>query len=174
MHRPEAKPPPLPPHRLAEGLERFDADVVLDALGVDAGGFLAHAERNQEGDDGLVALAAFLRDLQAGLGQKDAAIALAGDEALGGQAGEHLGDRRLGDAEAGGDVDLARLVAVLDEVGDQLDVILDQRVAARLAGLAKAFRVHFRVGQRLAALDMFACRRQGPLSPPTSIALEEL
>ena len=83
----------------------------------------------------------------AGLGQEDAAIGLAGDEALGGEAGQHLGDGRLRHAETCGDVDLPGFVAVLDQVGDQLDVIFDQRPAPGLARLAKALGVNPGLGQ---------------------------
>src|SRR5690606_26375394 len=64
------------------------------------------------------------------------------------QALEHLGHRRLGDAQARGDVDLAGLAAVADQVRDQFDVVLDQFEAVRLAHLAEAFGVQVGVDQR--------------------------
>ena len=108
----------------------------------------AHAERLQEGLDDLMALAAFVRHAAAGFGQEDAAIGFARYQSLGGQSGEHLGDRRLRHAEARGNVHLARLVAVVDEVGDELQIVFHQRVASRLAHLPECLGVALRIGQR--------------------------
>src|SRR5690606_27475525 len=52
------------------------------------------------------------------------------------------------DAQAGGDVHLAGLAAVAHQVRDQLDVVLDQLEAMRLADLAEALGVQVGVDQR--------------------------
>jgi len=41
------------------------------------------------------------------------------------------------------DIDLTRFPPVVDQVGDQLDVVLDQLQTPGLAGLAKALHVRF-------------------------------
>ena len=86
--------------------------------------------------------------LRPGLGQEHPAVGLARDQPLGGEPRQHLGDRRLRHAEPGGDIDLPRLVAVLDQRGDQLDIILDQRAAARRARLPEALGMRLGIGQR--------------------------
>ena len=88
-------------------------------------------------------------DAPALLGQEDPAVGLAGDQAVGGEPRQHLGDRRLRHPQAGGDVDLARLVAVLDQRRDQLDIVLDQRAAVRRARLPEALGMHLGLGERL-------------------------
>ena len=133
-------------HRLAKGFQGFGADVVLDALGIDPGGFGADAERTEEGLHRLMAGAALVCHLATGLGQEDAAIGFSGHEALAGQPSQHLGDGRLRDPQPRGDIDLARLVAVLDQVGDKLDLILDESAAAGLARVPEALGMDFRIG----------------------------
>jgi len=66
---------------------------------------------------------------------------------------EHGGNRRLRHAQACGDVNLPRFPAIVDQVGNQLDIVLDQLIAASLASLAKALDLRFRRHQR-------ACRRR--------------
>ncbi len=134
--------------------------MVLDALGIDARCFGADAERAQKGFHRLVADAALLGNLAAGLGQEHAAIGFSGDQPLGAQPGQHLGHGRLGDAQPGRDIDLARLVAVLDQVGDQLDIVLDQRAAARFARLPEPFGMNIGVGKRLFASNRSVLQRQ--------------
>ncbi len=64
-------------------------------------------------------------------GEERPAIRLLRDEPVLGEPLQHLGDGRLRNAEPGRDVDLPRLAAVLDEVGDQLDIILGDLGAPR-------------------------------------------
>src|SRR3546814_10439885 len=54
----------------------------------------------------------------------------------------------MGDAQAGGDADLAGLDAVADQVRDQFDVVLHQLHAMRLADLAEALGVQVGVDER--------------------------
>ena len=68
-------------------------------------------------------------------GQEHATIRLLHHEPLGDQAPQRLRDRRLCHPEASGDIDLARLAAIGDQIGDQLDIVLQQRVPAGGPGL---------------------------------------
>src|SRR5690606_20983738 len=70
-------------HRLAKRFQRLGADMMLDALGIDTRRLGADAERTQKRLDRLMALAAFMRDLAAGFGQKHAAIGFSGNQPIG-------------------------------------------------------------------------------------------
>ncbi|OWK20833.1 hypothetical protein AJ88_25785 [Mesorhizobium amorphae CCBAU 01583] len=104
--------------------------------------------------------AALLGNLAAGLRQEHAAVGFPGDQPLGAKPGEHFGDGRLGDAQPGGDVDLPRFVAVLDQVSDQLDIVFDERTAACFTRLPKPFRMNFGIGKRLFASNRSVPQRQ--------------
>ena len=67
---------------------------------------------------------------------------------MGSQSLQHLGDSRLRHPEALRDVDLPRLAIMVDEVGDQLDIVLHQFAAPVVAGLAKALDLRVGVDQR--------------------------
>ena len=81
------------------------------------------------------------------VGQKHAAIAPLLDKPVGGQPLEHLGDGRLGHAKALGDVDLPRLAVMVDQVGDQFDIVLDKFAAPVAARLAEALDLRVGVNQ---------------------------
>jgi hypothetical protein len=123
--------------------------MVLDPFGVDPGRLRTDAERAQERLDRLVARPAFLGYRPPRLGEEDAAVGLAGDEAIGGEPGQHLGDGGLGHPHAGGDVDLTGFVAVLDEISDEFHVVFDQGAPLGLARLPEAFRMHLGIGEWL-------------------------
>ncbi|CDX50867.1 hypothetical protein MPL1032_130012 [Mesorhizobium plurifarium] len=147
-------------HRPAESFQRFGADMVLDAFGVDARRLGADAKRAQEGLHRLVADTAFLGDLAASLGQEHAAIGFSRHQPVGAEPGQHLRHRRLRHAKPRGDINLSRFVAVLDQVGDELDIVLDQRAAARFTRLPESFRMDLGIGKRLFASNRFVPKRQ--------------
>ncbi|KAG1401467.1 hypothetical protein G6F59_013036 [Rhizopus arrhizus] len=125
-------------HERLEQRQRLFADMVLDALGITARGIRVHAQRQQETLHGLMALAAGLRQRLAFRGQEHATVRPLHHPAVTGQAPQHLRHRRLGHAQARGDVDLAGLAAVGQQVRDQLDIVLHQLHPVRLAHLPEA------------------------------------
>ena len=100
--------------------------MVLDAFRVSSGDIAIDPERAQESLDQLVSRATSVGEVTAELGEEDAAIRPLRNEALLDEALEHLGDGRLRDTETGRDVDLARFPSLADQIGDELDIILDQ------------------------------------------------
>ncbi len=123
--------------------------MVLDAFGIPPRRVLADAERQQEGFDELMAGAAAIREILAELGEKYPPDRQAlCDQALIGEAFEHFGDCRLGDAEPCGDVDLAGFARIRDQIGDKLDIVLDELQAARLAHLPEAFHLGLGIDER--------------------------
>jgi hypothetical protein len=125
-------------HECVEQRQRLFADVVLDALGITSRGIRVHAQRQQEALHGLVALAAGMGQRLALRGQEHAAVRALHHPAIAGQPAQHLRHGRLGHTEAGGDVDLAGLAAVGQQVGDQLDIILHQLHPVCFAHLPEA------------------------------------
>jgi hypothetical protein len=59
------------------------------------------------------------------------------DKPFGGQAPKGLRHSRLRHAEARGDIDLPGLPAIRDQICDQLDIVLQQRVPTGSPGLPK-------------------------------------
>ena len=135
--------------------------MMLDAFGIDPRDRSADAKRAQEGLDGSVAFAAFARNARSGLGQEYAPIASLHGETLGGQPPEHLGNRGLSHTEARGDIDLARLPSVLDQIGDQFDIILHELVPPRFACLPEAFRVRTGIRKQFLSHWLPVCGRHG-------------
>jgi len=81
--------------------------------------------------------------------------------------GGHLGHGRLRYAKPRGDLDLASFVAVVDQVGNEFNIVLCQRAVSSRAGLPKTFRMYVGVWQRFALLDESSgVSRQGQ-SPQT-------
>ncbi len=98
-----------------------------------------------------VLAAAVLGQFPAVAGQEDGAVGLLGDEARILQPLQRLDHRGVGDAEAHGDIGAARLAALVDQVGDQFDIVPGQfrlvigadapeRRRAEFHGPAPAFR----------------------------------
>lgn len=122
-----------------ECLEGLRARMMLHSLGVDASGFGRNADRAQEGFDDLVPLATKVGKPSSGVGKKDAAITALLNISLGYQPFQHLGDGGLSNAQALGNIDLTGLAAILEQVSDKFDIVLDELRAAIVAGLPKAF-----------------------------------
>ena len=122
--------------------------MVLDAFCVATCRHRADAERQQEGFDELMAGAAALCEVPAELGEEDAAIGTLQYEALIREAPQHLGDRRLRDAEPRRYVHLARLAPIRDQIGDELDIVLHELEPARLPCLTEALDLGFGVDVR--------------------------
>jgi hypothetical protein len=125
-------------HERFEQRQRLLAHMVLDALGIAPRGIRVHAQRQQETLHGLVALAAGMGQRLAFRGQEHATVRPLHHPAITGQAPQHLRHGGLGHAQAGGDVDLAGLAAVGQQVRDQLDIVLHQLHPVRLAHLPEA------------------------------------
>ncbi len=120
-------------HCLAKRFKRLGADMVLDALGIDTRRFGADAERAQEGFHRLMANATLFRDLAAGIGQEHSTIGFPGNESIRAQPCHILAPVGWATPSRAA-ISTWRVVAVLDQVGDELDIILDQRTATRFAG----------------------------------------
>ena len=132
-----------------EGVQRLIADMVLESFGIAAGDLRGDAQREQELFDQPVTFAASQREIVASLGQERAAIRLLRDETVLGETFQHFRDGRLGDAETRRDVDLSRLPAVIDQIGDELDIILHQGGSSRRARLPETLDMKFSGDERL-------------------------
>ena len=77
--------------------------------------------------------------------EKDAPIGPQHNEALVGEALEPLGHRRLCDPKSRRHIDLPRLAAGGDEIGDEFDIICRKRRPPRRAGVpeARGMLLHF-------------------------------
>lgn len=122
-----------------EGGEGLRAHVVLDALGVEFGGFLGHAERPEQGDDRGVAPVAGGGQLDAGLGEENGAVGLGDDVAVALEAGEGAVDGHVCDSQAAGEIDDSGLAVRGGQVSDGLDVILGDFGGMLAAGLLETF-----------------------------------
>lgn len=127
--------------------------MVLDAFGVAPRRLAIDPERPQESLDELVAGATALREIAAELREKNAAVRPLRNKALLDQALEHFGNGRLRDAQSCGDIDLSGLPTIGDQIGDELDVILEEFHPARFPGLPEAFHLRARVDQRRKLAD---------------------
>lgn len=114
---------PLRGDKFAEGGKGFWADVVLDALSIASRHLFGNAERFQEIEDDFVTATGFLRKPAPGIGKKNRAIGLRGDEAVALKAldGAAYGD--VGDAETARQVNDPRLACAGSEFGDQFHVV---------------------------------------------------
>lgn len=112
--------------------------MVLDALGIASRGIRVHAQRQQETLHGLMTLAAGMGQRLAFRGQEHAAVRPLHHPAIAGQTPQHLRHGGLGHTQAGGNVDLAGLATVGQQVRDQLDIVLHQLHPVRLAHLPEA------------------------------------
>ncbi len=106
---------------------------MLDPLGVALGGFGVEAQAQQESQHDLVPPTAFPGQRAALVGEEHGPIPRPGDQALPGQTVERLGHRRDPDAKPRGDIHRPRLAVVVDQFGDQFDIVLGQLAAARRA-----------------------------------------
>jgi hypothetical protein len=131
-----------------EGGERLEAHMVLDALGVDARRLGADSQGAEEILDDLMALAALLGKARTFFSEEHATIGPLLDEPFGGEAFQHLRHRRLRDTQPLGDIDLARFAPIGNEIGDELDIVLDQFGAPVVPGLAKALDMGVGIDER--------------------------
>ena len=143
----------LPRDEIREGAQSLCAHMVLDAFRVSPGGVAIDPERSQESLDQLVSRAAALGEIAAELGEEDAAIRPLRNKALLDETLEHFGDGRLRDTEPRRDIDLARFPAIADQIGDELDIVLDELDAPCFPGLAEAFDLRARVDERRKLAD---------------------
>jgi hypothetical protein len=134
-------------HEAPESLQRLSADVVLDSLRVDARGLRANAERAEEGLDDLVPKPARFGQPTSIFSQKDTAIGTLHDEPIGCEAFQHLRNGRLSDPKALCDVDLSCLASIIEEIGDEFDVIFHKLGATSLSRLPEAFDLGFRLDE---------------------------
>src|SRR5690242_16198237 len=100
------------------------ADVMFDAFGIDPCGFVGNPDGEQELLDDLMPPPAALGELTAGLGEKHGAIGLLGDEPLILEPPQRLDHCRGRYPEPLRDIGTASLAPLLDEIGDQFDIIL--------------------------------------------------
>ena len=129
----------LPPRleEMRERLERRLRNMMLDALGVGLGRFGRHAECAQDIDDEPMANAHAFRQPLPLAGEEHAAIWPRGGQSGALEPRNRLDCGGVGDAEAACNISRARLADVLQEVGDQLDIVFQKRRRLRRAGLAE-------------------------------------
>ena len=114
---------------------------MLDALSVDPRRLDADADRAEKRLDDLVPLAADARQYLPCVREKDTPVRALLDISFRNQAFEHLGDGRLRDAEALGNVHLPGLAPVSQQVGDEFDVVLHEFAAAVVPCLPETLRL---------------------------------
>lgn len=93
--------------------------MMLDPFGIALRGLGVEPEAQEEPQDNLVALPAFLGKRPAFLGQEDRAILRTGDQAVPRQTAEGFGDRRCGNAHPGRDIDRSGFAVLVDQFSDQ-------------------------------------------------------
>ena len=97
-------------------------------------------------------------------GQEYATIRFLHNQPLGDQPPQSLGDRWLCHAKASGDIHLTGLAAIGDQIGDQLDIVLLQRVPTGGPGLPEPPRMRLGVRKlRRWQSGLRPARHQGPL-----------
>ena len=145
----------LPLKKRAERFKRLGADMVPNPLGVNARGFKADAKGAQEGFHDLVPLTTDACKFLSLIGQEHPTIAPLLDQSFGDQTLEHLGYRRLRDTEPLSNVDLAGFAVMINQVGDQLYIVLNEFRSPIAASLTEAFDVRASVHQS----HIFTCCR---------------
>lgn len=118
--------------------------MVFNALCIDPRRLGADADRAEKRFNDLVALAAEARQFPTAFGEEDSAVGALLDVTLRDEPLEHLGDSRLGNPEALGDIDLPGLASVGEQVGDEFDVVLHKFAAAVVTCLLEA--LHLGIG----------------------------
>lgn len=130
-----------------KGVERRLADMMLDAFSVAPGSIGIDPQCQKKSFDDMMASPARFGERLAGFCQKDATIGALRHETFVGETFQHLGDGRLSDAQARSNIDLPGFAAIADQIGDQLDIILDQFEPPCLARLPETLDMHDRVDQ---------------------------
>ena len=116
---------------------------MLDPLGVALGGFGVEAQAQQEPQHDLVPPTALPGQRAALVGEEHGPIPRPGDQALPGQTVERLGHRRDPDAKPRGDIHRPRLAVVVDQFGDQFDIVLGQ-LGGTMASPMRSFLTNLR------------------------------
>ncbi len=114
---------------------------MFDALRIDPGSLHADADREKERFHDLVPLSTDACKVSACVRQKDTPIRALLDVSLRNQPLQHLGDCRLCDAKALSDIDLPRLAAVIEKIGNEFNVILYQFATAVVPRLPKTLHL---------------------------------
>lgn len=117
---------------------------MLNTLRIHPRRLYADADRAEKQFHDLMPLATDARQFLAGTRQENTPIRALLDITFSNQPLQHLGDRRLRNAQALGNIHLPRLAAVGEKVGDELDVIFHEFAAAVVPRLPEAF--HLGVG----------------------------
>ncbi len=102
------------------------ADVVFDPFGIDPRGLFGNPQCQQEGFHDLVLAPSVLGHFPAFVGKEDRAVGLLRDQFGLLQPFQGLDHRRVGDAEPQRDIGTPRLALLVDQVGDQLHIVLEQ------------------------------------------------
>lgn len=102
---------------------------MFDAFGVVFGCLRVKPKADQKPQHDLMPVAAFLGQCAAFLSQKNGAILGAGDQAIPGKTAESLGNGGCRDAHLGCNVDGTRFALIVNQFGDQLDVVFRQFIA---------------------------------------------
>lgn len=120
--------------------------MVLDSFRIDPGGFLADTEREQEGFNHPVPLSARGGKVASRCSEKYASIRLLLNQPVSHKTLQHLRDGGLRHAKALGDINLPRLASMIDQIGNQFDVVLREFRPAVVPDLSESF--HVRLGVR--------------------------
>mgnify|MGYP001287949058 CR=1 FL=1 len=111
--------------------------MVLDAFRIAFRCLGVKAEADEKAQDDLVPTPAFFGQRAARVCQKDRPILRAGDQPLARETVQGLAHGRHLHAKPGGDVHRARLALIVDQFGDQFDVVLGQFIAPGFAHTLK-------------------------------------
>ena len=142
--------------------------MVLDAFGIAFRCLGVKAEADEKAQDDLVPPPAFFGQCAARLCQKDRPILCAGDQPLARETVEGFAHGRHLHTKPGGDVHRARLALIVDQFGDQFDIILGQFIAPGFAHDLKRPGAQVRgpvircgVGCRIELCHQFSVARDG-------------
>lgn len=112
--------------------------MVLNSLRIPSRDVAIDADRLKKGLHQLMSGAAALGEIASELGEKDSTIRSLRDETFIEEALQHFRDRRLRHAEPRSDIDLASLPGTGDQIGNELDVVLDELDASGFPRLPEA------------------------------------
>jgi hypothetical protein len=121
-----------------EGRKCGVGDVMLDSFGIRFRGFRGDTDGEQKIYDDAVPGPDAGGEVFTGLGQENAAIGFCHGQSLPLQAADRLDGGGVSHAETPRDIGRPRLSTVREKVGDQLDIVLQQRTGLGRARLSEA------------------------------------
>jgi hypothetical protein len=119
--------------------------VVFDPFGVGPRRLGANAERNQKFLDQAMTLARRLRQLPPLVGEKNRTIGLACYQTVAAEPLDGIIDGCVRNPEAAGEINDARLAPLLDEIGDQFDIVFCELALMRVTHMPESFGLPVRL-----------------------------